>query len=261
MLDIENVQLRREAPLGWIVINRPDKLNALNAETIRNLYSAFLSLRDDPEIKCVILTGAGDKAFVAGADISELARLDQASGRDYVLEGQELTKLIERYRKPVIAAINGFALGGGTELALACHIRIASENAKMGQPEVKLGLIPGFGGTQRLARLVGKGIAMELVLSGKMIDAQEALAIGLVNRVVPPSDLISTCETLAGEMIANAPLALEYSIRAINEGLDRSLPEGLLLEAELFGTACSSEDSDEGTKAFLEKRKANFQGK
>lgn len=260
-MDYVNVQLRKEAPLGWIIINRPDKLNALNAETIRELYSAFMSLRDDPEIKSVILTGSGDKAFVAGADINELARLDYSSGKDYVLEGQELTKLIENYRKPVIAAINGFALGGGTELALACHIRIASKNAKMGQPEVKLGLIPGFGGTQRLARLVGKGKAMELVLSGKMIDAQEALAIGLVNSVVPQSDLVSTCEVLAGEMMANAPLALEYSIRAINEGLDKSLPESLLLEAELFGTACSSEDSDEGTKAFLEKRKANFQGK
>jgi enoyl-CoA hydratase len=260
-VDYVNVQLRREAPLGWIIINRPDKLNVLNAETIKDLYSAFMSLRDDSEIKSVILTGSGDKAFVAGADINELARLDYASGKDYVLEGQELTKLIENYRKPVIAAINGYALGGGTELALACHIRIASENAKMGQPEVKLGLIPGFGGTQRLARLVGKGKAMELVLSGKMIDAQEALAFGLVNSVVPQSDLVSTCEVLAREMIGNSPLALEYSIRAINEGLDKSLPEGLLLEAELFGTACLSEDSDEGTKAFLEKRKANFQGK
>ncbi|UCE40943.1 MAG: enoyl-CoA hydratase/isomerase family protein [Candidatus Aminicenantes bacterium] len=261
MVDLGNVQVRKEPPLGWIVINRPDKLNALNAETIRELYAAFLSLRDDPEIKSVILTGSGDKAFVAGADISELAKLDQTSGKDYVLEGQELTKLIENYRKPVIAAINGYALGGGTELALACHIRIASENARMGQPEVKLGLIPGFGGTQRLARLVGKGKAMELVLSGKMIDAQEALAIGLVNSVVLQNDLVSTCEALAGEMIANAPLALEYSIRAINEGLDKNLPEGLLLEAELFGITCSSEDSNEGTKAFLEKRKANFKGK
>jgi enoyl-CoA hydratase len=260
-VDYVNVKLRKEAPLGWIVIDRKDKLNALNAETIRELYAVFLSLRDDPEIKAVILTGSGDKAFVAGADISELAGLDQATGKDYVLEGQELTKLIENFRKPVIAAINGFALGGGTELALACHVRIASENAKMGQPEVKLGLIPGFGGTQRLARLVGKGKAMELVLSGKMIDAQESLAIGLVNLVVPQSDLMSTCLALAEEMIANAPLALEYSIRAINEGLDKSLPEGLLLEAEFFGNACSSEDSKEGTKAFLEKRKANFQGK
>lgn len=260
-MDYVNVLVRKEVPLGWIIINRPDKLNALNAETIRELYSAFISLRDDPEIRSVILTGSGDKAFVAGADIGELASLDQTSGKDYVLEGQELTKLIENYRKPVIAAINGYALGGGTELAMACHIRIASENTKMGQPEVKLGLIPGFGGTQRLARLVGKGTAMELVLSGKMIDANEALAIGLVNRVVLQSELLSTCEALAGEMIANAPLALEYSIRAINEGLDRTLSEGLLLEAEFFGNACSSEDSKEGTMAFLEKRKANFQGK
>jgi enoyl-CoA hydratase len=261
MVESESVKIRKEAALGWIVIDRPNKLNALDAQTIKNLYAAFMSLRDNPEIKCVILTGSGDKAFIAGADIGELAELDYASGKDYVLEGQELTKLIENYRKPVIAAINGYALGGGTELALACHIRIAAENAKMGQPEVKLGLIPGFGGTQRLARLVGKGKAMELILSGKMIDAQEALAIGLINRVVPLSDLVSSCETLAGEMIANSPLAMEYSIRAINEGLDKSLPEGLLLEAELFGTACSSEDSDEGTKAFLEKRKAHFQGK
>jgi enoyl-CoA hydratase len=261
MVDYMNVQVRKEAPLCWIVINRPDKLNALNAETIKELYSVFLSFRDVAEFNSVILTGSGDKAFVAGADINELASLDQTSGKDYVLEGQELTKLIENYRKPVIAAINGFALGGGTELALACHVRIASENAKMGQPEVKLGLIPGFGGTQRLARLVGKGKAMELILSGRMIDAQEALEVGLVNKVVPQSDLLSTCEALAREMIANAPLALEYSIRAINEGLDKSLPEGLLLEAEFFGNACASEDSDEGTKAFLEKRKANFQGK
>jgi enoyl-CoA hydratase len=256
-----NVQLQKKVPIGWILVNRPDKMNALNAETIRELYAAFLSLRDDPEIKCVILMGAGDKAFVAGADIGELASLDHATGKDYVLEGQELTKLIENFRKPVIAAINGFALGGGTELALACHIRIASENAKMGQPEVKLGLIPGFGGTQRLARLVGKGKAMELILSGKIIDAQEALSLGLVNKVVASGELVSTCEDFAGEMIANAPLALEYSIRAINEGLDKSLPEGLLLEAELFGSACDSEDSKEGTKAFLEKRKADFQGK
>lgn len=261
MVDFMNVQIRREVPLGWINIHRPDKLNALNAQTIKELYSAFLSMRDDSEIRVVILTGSGEKAFVAGADIAELSGLDQASGKDYVLEGQELTKLIENYRKPVIAAINGYALGGGTELALACHMRIASDNARMGQPEVKLGLIPGFGGTQRLARLVGKGKAMELVLSGKMIDAQEALAIGLVNRVVSQDDLEPTCKALALEMASNAPLALEFSIRAMNEGLDLSLSEGLLLEAELFGNACSTEDSKEGTKAFLNKEKANFQGK
>lgn len=260
-MDYKNVRLKKEASLGWIIIDRPDKLNALNAETVRELYSCFLSMREDPEIRAIILTGSGEKAFVAGADINELAGLDQAKGKDYVLEGQELTKLIENYPKPVIAAINGFALGGGTEVALACHVRIASENAKMGQPEVKLGLIPGFGGTQRLARLVGKGKAMEFILSGRMLDAQQALAIGLVNRVVPFGDLAAVCEALAREMMVNAPLALEYAIKAINEGLDRPLPEGLLLEAELFGNACSTEDSKEGTKAFLEKRKPNFQGK
>lgn len=260
-MDYKNVQLKKEIPLGWIIINRPDKLNALNAETISELYSAFLSFREDAEVRAVILTGSGEKAFVAGADISELDGLDQTSGKDYALEGQELTKLIENYRKPVIAAINGFALGGGTEIALSCHVRIAAENARMGQPEVKLGLIPGFGGTQRLTRLIGKGKAMELVLSGRMIDAQEALSIGLVNRVVPSADLVAVCEALAQEMMDNAPLALEYSIKAINEGLDRTLPEGLLLEAELFGDACSTEDSKEGTTAFLGKRKPSFQGK
>jgi enoyl-CoA hydratase len=260
-VEYANLQVNKEPPIGFIMINRPDKLNALNAETIKDLYSAFLSFREDAEVKAVILSGSGEKAFVAGADINELARLDQAEGKDYALEGQELTKLIENYRKPVIAAINGFALGGGTELALACHIRLASENAKMGQPEVKLGLIPGFGGTQRLARLVGKGKAMELVLSGKMIDAQLAFAIGLVNHVVPLDKLMETSEALAREIAENAPLALAYSIKAINEGLDKSLPEGLLLEAELFGNACSTEDAKEGTQAFLEKRVASFKGK
>jgi len=260
-VDYANLLVKKEPPLGYIIINRPEKLNALNAETIKDLYSAFLSFREVAEIRVVILTGSGEKAFVAGADISELAPLNQADGKDYVLEGQELTKLIENYRKPVIAAINGYALGGGTELAISCHIRIASENAKMGQPEVKLGLIPGFGGTQRLARLVGKGKAMELILSGRMIDAQEALAIGLVNQVVPFQALIKTCEALAEEIADNAPLALEYSIKAINEGLDKPLSEGLLLEAELFGSTCSTEDSKEGTQAFLDKRKANFEGK
>jgi len=260
-VDYANLLVKKEPPLGYIIINRPDKLNALNAETIKDLYSAFLSFREVSEIRVVILTGSGEKAFVAGADISELAPLNQADGKDYVLEGQELTKLIENYRKPVIAAINGYALGGGTELALACHIRIASENAKMGQPEVKLGLIPGFGGTQRLARLIGKGKAMELILSGRIIDAQEALAIGLVNQVVPLNELMESSEALAKEIVDNAPLALEYSIKAINEGLDKPLSQGLLLEAELFGNACSTEDSKEGTQAFLEKRKANFEGK
>lgn len=256
-----NLITEKEEGLGWIIVNRPDKLNALNAETIQELKEAFLSFQDDEEVKAVILTGSGEKAFVAGADIGELARLDDASGKEYVLKGQALTKTIENFKKPVIAALNGYALGGGTEIALACHIRIASENVKMGQPEVKLGIIPGYGGTQRLARLVGKGQAMELVLSGKMIDAREAHQVGLVNKVVSSGDLKPTCVALAKGIITNGPLALQYSIQAINKGLDRNLEEGLLLEAELFSKACATEDSKEGTQAFLEKRKANFQGK
>jgi len=260
-MTFKNLLTKKENNLGWIIVNRPDKLNALNAETVKELREAFLSFQDDPEVKAVLLTGSGEKAFVAGADITELARLDQTGGKDYVLKGQELTTIIENFPKPVIAAVNGYALGGGTEIALACHIRIASENAKMGQPEVKLGLIPGYGGTQRLARLVGKGRAMELVLSGRIIDADEAQRIGLVNRIVPQSELLPTCETLAREVIANAPLALKYAMTAINKGLDKTLEEGLLLEAYLFGQACATEDSKEGTQAFTEKRKANFQGK
>ncbi|MFP4081694.1 MAG: enoyl-CoA hydratase/isomerase family protein [Candidatus Aminicenantes bacterium] len=257
----KNLITKKENDLGWIIINRPDKLNALNAETVKELTEAFLSFQHDQQVKAVILTGSGEKAFAAGADIKELSGLDSSSGKDYVLAGQKLTRLMENFKKPVMAAVNGFALGGGTEMALACHVRIASDNAKMGQPEVKLGLIPGFGGTQRLARLVGKGKAMEIILSGRMIDAEEALESGLVNRVVPSSELLSTCEDMAREMTANAPLALQYAIQAINEGLDISLEEGLRLEADLFGKSCATQDSKEGTQAFLEKRKANFQGK
>jgi len=256
-----NLLIEKEKGIGWIIINRPDKLNALNAETVKELYEAFLSLQESSGVRAVILTGAGDKAFIAGADIGELAQLGFDRAKDYALEGQELTKLIENLRKPVIAAINGFALGGGTEMALACHVRIASDRAKMGQPEVKLGLIPGFGGTQRLPRLIGKSKALELILTGRMIDAQESLRIGLVDRVVPAGELKTICESLAQEMIANAPLALESAISAVNNGLDRPLGEGLLLEADLFGKSSDTEDSKEGTKAFLEKRKADFQGK
>ncbi len=260
-MEYKNLLIKKGDGLGWVIVNRPDKLNALNQKTIEELRDAFLSFEDDSDVKVIILTGSGDKAFVAGADIGELAQLDSKSGKEYVLKGQGLMTFVENFKKPVIAAVNGYALGGGTELALACHVRIASENAKMGQPEVKLGLIPGYGGTQRLSRLVGKGKTMELVLSGKMIDAQEALRIGLVNRVVALSDLLPTCEALAKEIMANGPLALEFAINAINRGLDKTLEEGLGLEAEFFGKACGTEDSKEGTKAFVEKRKANFQGR
>jgi enoyl-CoA hydratase len=259
-VDFSNLIVAKNDGIGLITVNRPDKLNALNAETIEELVEAFGSYRDDPDVKVLILTGSGDKAFIAGADIKELAELESESGRTYVLKGQDLTRRIENFSKPVIAAVNGFALGGGTEVALACHIRIASENAKMGQPEVKLGIIPGYGGTQRLARLVGKGRAFELILSGKIIGAQQALQIGLVNRVVPQRDLMSVCKKLALEIAENAPLALSYAIQAVNLGLDLPLEEGLHLEAELFGKACSTQDSKEGTRAFLEKRKPDFKG-
>ncbi len=260
-MDYENIKITRDNGIGWITINRPDKLNALNRKTIQELNAAFAGMEKESSIRVVILTGAGEKAFVAGADIKELSALDEKQGREYVLEGQELTKMIENLNKPVIAAINGFALGGGTELALCCHIRIASKNARMGQPEVKLGLIPGFGGTQRLPRLVGKGMALELILSGNVIDADEALRIGLVNRVVESNELMSSCQKLAAGMIANGPAAIAKAIKAVNHGLDKTLPEGLILEAELFGECCGTQDSKEGTQAFLEKRKADFKGK
>jgi len=260
-VDYRNILTRKAGGIGWIIVNRPDKLNALNIETVLELRSGFMGYVADPEVRVIILTGAGEKAFIAGADIGEFVGMDEAKAEEYARRGQDLTALIENSRKPVIAAINGYALGGGTEFALACHIRVASENAKMGQPEVKLGLIPGFGGTQRLARLVGKGKAMELILSGRTIDSKEACDIGLVNRVVPLAELAGTCEKLANEITANAPLALQYSIQAINRGLDQTLEDGLRTEAGLFGKSFLSEDSQEGTKAFLEKRKANFKGK
>lgn len=256
----ENLLTNKEDLLGWIYINRPDKLNALNAQTVKELGEAFESFREDKDVRAVILTGTGEKAFIAGADIKELSELDESQGRAYVLEGQKVTKAIENFPKPVIAALNGFALGGGTEFALACHMRIASENAKLGQPEVKLGLIPGFGGTQRLARLVGKGIAMEMIFSGRIVGAQEALSFGLVNKVVPAEELTAACEAAAKEMTANGPLAISYAIEAINQGLDASLEQGLDLEANLFGKVCATADSKEGTKAFLERRKAEFKG-
>ena len=259
-MDFDNLITKVENDIGWIIINRPDKLNALNRATVDEMIVAFRAFLSDSGVKAVILTGSGEKAFIAGADIGELARLDEESGQDYVLNGQELTRLMENFPKPVIAAINGFALGGGTEMALSYHVRIASENAKMGQPEVKLGLIPGFGGTQRLPRLVGKGRALELILTGKIIGAQEALEIGLVNRVVPLEELHASCEALAGEMAANGPLALNYGIEAVNSGFDLPMDQALQLEAELFGRCCATEDSKEGTKAFLEKRKPDFKG-
>ncbi len=257
----KNLLTKKSDGIGWITINRPDKLNAMNVETIEELKAAFREFETDAEVRAVILTGSGEKAFVAGADISEFVLLDAEMGRRFARQGQALTRSIENFPKPVIAAVNGFALGGGTEISLACHIRVASESAKLGQPEVKLGIIPGYGGTQRLARLVGKGKAMEMILTGRMIEAKEAAEIGLVNRVVPAADLLSAAEALAKEAVKNGPLAVANSIEAINRGLDVTLDEGLELEAEIFGRTCATEDFKEGAKAFLEKRKPDFRGR
>jgi enoyl-CoA hydratase/carnithine racemase len=212
-------------------------------------------------VRVVILTGGGEKAFIAGADINELARHNPIEGKEYTHRGQSVLNLIENCGKPVIACINGFALGGGCEIAMACTMRLAAENAKLGQPEVKLGIIPGYGGTQRLPRLVGKGIAMQLVLAGEPISAQEALRIGLVNEVVAADALIPRAEAIAQKIIANAPLALQWAMEAVNKGMEMTLSEGLFLEATLFGLCCATEDKKEGTTAFLEKRAAQFKGK
>lgn len=243
-----------------ITVNRPEVLNALNRQTVEELRAAFERARDDQAVGAVILTGSGEKSFVAGADINELSTQDPILGREYALAGQRVFSLMETLGKPVIAAINGFCLGGGCELALGCHMRVAAETARLGQPEVKLGIIPGYGATQRLARLVGRGRALELLLTGEMISAQEAHRIGLVNRVVPLSELKSAAEALAAAMLKNAPLALRYCIEAVHHGAEMPLEEGLLLEASLFALLCTSQDMKEGTRAFLEKRAANFKG-
>jgi len=222
--------------------------------TMEELRAAFHDIKNDAAIRVVIFTGAGEKAFIAGADIGELAKHDAVSGKEYTHRGQSVLNLIENLGKPVIACINGFALGGGCEIAMACTMRLASDNAKLGQPEVKLGIIPGYGGTQRLSRLIGKGLAMQMVLAGEMITAQEAHRIGLVNEVTAPADLIPRAEAIAAKIIANAPLAVQFAMEAVNKGIEMTLAEGLFLEAVLFSVACSSEDKKEGTTAFLEKR-------
>jgi enoyl-CoA hydratase len=247
--------------IARVTVNRPDKLNALNATVIAELADAATRVETDPAVRGVILTGAGPKAFVAGADISELAGQGPMDGKARALAGQQMMRRFERCGKPVIAAVNGFALGGGCELAMACHLRVASENAKFGQPEVKLGLGPGYGGTVRLPRLVGKGRALELLLTGAMIDAQEAWRIGLVNRVVPADRLLDETEQLLRTILEQAPLAVRLVLEAVDTGLDLTVDEALLLEANHFGLLSATADMREGTAAFLEKRKARFEGK
>jgi enoyl-CoA hydratase/carnithine racemase len=260
-MNFENILYEKKGAIAYVTVNRPKVLNALNMATMEELRTVFSAIRDDREIRVAIMTGSGEKAFIAGADIGELAKHDAVSAKEYTHRGQSVLDLIENLGKPVIACINGFALGGGCEIAMACTMRLASENAKLGQPEVKLGIIPGYGGTQRLPRLVGKGIAMQLVLTGEIISAQEAHRIGLVNEVTPSAELIPRAEAIAQKIIANAPLAVQYSMEAVNKGMEMSLAEGLYLEAVLFAVACASEDKKEGTTAFLEKRPAQFKGK
>jgi enoyl-CoA hydratase len=247
--------------IAVVTINRPDKLNALNAQSKIELKDVFTKLKSDPGVDVVILTGAGEKSFVAGTDIGELTSLNAETGKEFASGGQAVFDLIQHLGKPVIAAINGFALGGGCELALACHIRIASENAKFGQPEVNLGIIPGYGGTQRLTRLIGPGRSAEMILTGNQIDAQEALRIGLVNKVVPLADLLPAAEAIAKTILTKGQLAIRMALKAINVSMETSLSEGLNVEASLFGECCTTADFKEGTKAFMEKRKPVFTGK
>jgi len=250
-----------DGAVATVTINRPKVLNALNAATLGELGQAMRELQADAAVRVVVLTGAGEKAFVAGADITELATLTPDAGKAHAELGQRVFDLVERLGKPVIAAVNGFALGGGCELAMACTVRIAADSAKFGQPEVKLGLTPGFAGTQRLPRLVGKGRAMELVLGGGMIDAAEAHRIGLVNRVVPAAALAGEARALAEAWAANAPVAMRYAMEAVTHGLETSFAEGAFVEASLFGLAFATEDMREGTAAFLEKRAPAFKGR
>jgi enoyl-CoA hydratase len=260
-LTLKNVLYEKQGAIAYVTVNRPKVLNALNTPTWADLRAAFEAARDDLEVRGVILTGAGDKAFIAGADISELTKVTAFEAEQSSRFGQEVLDLIENLGKPVVAAINGFALGGGCEAAMACTIRIAVESAKFGQPEVKLGLLPGGGGTQRLPRLVGKGRALRLILSGKMIDAQEAYRIGLVNDVVPAADLIPHAEEILKEVASNAPIAVRLALEATNKGMETSQDQGLRLEASYFGICAATEDKKEGTTAFLEKRAPEFHGR
>jgi enoyl-CoA hydratase/carnithine racemase len=258
---LKNVLYETKGPIAYVTVNRPKVLNALSQGAWDDLRTAFEHARDDARVLGVILTGAGDKAFIAGEDISELSRATALEAEKSSRAGQAVLDLIENLGKPVIAAVNGFALGGGCETAMACTIRVAAEHARFGQPEVKLGIPPGAGGTQRLPRLVGKGRALQLILSGEMIGAQDAYRIGLVNEVVPAADLTARCEAILRQILANAPVAVRFALEAVNKGMETSLSAGLLLEASLFAICATTEDKKEGTAAFLEKRAAQFQGR
>ena len=247
--------------IARLTINRPDKLNALDRLTVEAIDRAVISAGEDPQVGVLIVTGMGEKAFVAGADIKELASQTPVEGTAYARVGQAVLDRLETLGKPSIAAINGYALGGGLELAMACTLRIASENARMGQPETALAIIPGYGGTQRLSRLVGRGRALEMILTGDPVDAREAHRIGLINRVVPQAELLPAAETLARTLLSRGPVALRYAMQAVHEGLQMTLAEGLSLEAALFGLTCATEDMHEGTRAFVEKRKPVFKGR
>ena len=257
----ETILYEKKGATAYVTLNRPKVLNALNTQAVAELQTAFEAARDDPSVQGVILTGAGDKAFIAGADISEMAESTPVGTEQRTRRGQALMDLIENLGKPVIAAVNGFALGGGGETAMACTLRLAAENAKFGQPEVKLGLIPGYGGTQRLQRLVGKGMALQIILSGGMIDAQTAYRIGLVNEVVSSAELIPRAEAILNQINANAPLAIRYALEAVHKGSETSQSEGVIIESALFALCAGTEDMREGTSAFVQKRPAQFKGR
>jgi enoyl-CoA hydratase len=258
---LENILVERDGGVATVTINRPKVLNALSTQTLDELRRAILALKYDEGVRVVIITGSGDKSFIAGADINELSQQTPIGGRELALRGQHVFDLIENLGKPIIAAINGYALGGGCELAMACTIRIAADTAKLGQPEINLGIIPGYGGSQRLSRLVGRGRALELLLTGDQISAAEAYRLGLVNRVVTGANLMGEARKLAQALAAKAPIAVRYIIDAVNKGLQMPLPDAQVFEATLFGLVAATEDMREGTKAFLEKRKPEFKGK
>ena len=257
-MSFQNLKITDADGIRTITINRPEKLNALNVTTVAELDAVISEIEADEAIEAVVITGAGDKAFVAGADISELATLGPVEAKEFALRGQAVFSRLERLSKPVVAAVNGYALGGGCELSMACHIRVAAANAVFGQPEVKLGLIPGYGGTQRLPRLVGRGRALEILLTGRNVKADEAHAIGLVNRVCDLSELVGVVEELLKTVLANGPLAVSHCLEAVNSGLDMGLDDACLLEATLFGVGAASDQMREGTTAFLERRKPEF---